>query len=350
MIDPWLDSSELFDYTEVSADNAVLCNWSAKLMGELFQINKSLNFRHDSSGSLTERRQVFTVEEKSVFGNRAEFSNFDDARLKSPAFLSSDWQALFLSCRAACTKGAFSQRHESLVWTDDFEPDYLVIKELTLAFELEGSNLTLEVAEGPENNLIRKKFSLDAMYFPKLFKALNVMSFLEIVRTMGLPEEDTWEKVRMFFLLNGDDVEEREKEQGWECANALIYEKERLGTLIPGNLQEVVGESFNQNNFETFRNQFGCAYGQEFECLVDLVAEPNNRFSKTGYAVAVKRDGLLLGYIPEAVNAAYYELAQSKYGTVHAKAKIWFAPPEPGSAPKNSVLIYSKYPPALPYP
>lgn len=348
-VDPWTDTSNNFEYTEVSADTSVVAKWAASSTNERFIIEQTLKIREGISGSSTLKRQMFNVEDKLLFGNRVRFMSFNEAQIESRSFVSTDWQALISSTRAICTKGEFGQRLETLIWTD-FEPDYLVIQETILSYDMDRSSLALDVVEGSESNLIQKRFSLEEIYFPKLFKVLGVASFLEIVRLMPVPEDDTWEKVRMFFLLNGDDVEEKEKEQGWECANALIYEQERLGTLIPGNLQEVVGESFNQNNFEAFRNQFGCEYGQEFECLVDLVAEPNNRFSKTGCAVAVKIDGLLLGYIPEAVNAAYYELAQSKYGTVHAKAKIWFAPPEPDSAPKNSVLIYSKYPPALPSP
>ncbi len=348
MNDPWADTarSDEFEFTEISSDTTVASKWSARSVGKKVLIEQVLEMRNGNSGSSTKKRQMFSVEESLLFAGAIEFRSFNDARIHSPRFVGSDWHSLLLTSRAKCTSGILSQSLESLVWTDGFEPDYFVINELVLTFELEGSKLTLEIIEGPETYLRLKKFKLQMSHFPKLFKILGVSSLLELARSIKVPNEDTWEKVRLFFVMNGD--EEREDENDWECANASLFDEQQSKTLVSGSLQEVVGESFNASNFETFRIQFGCDYGQERECLVDLIAEPNNPFSKTGCAVAVKRDGLLLGYIPESVNAAYYELAQSQNGAVHAHAKIWFAPPEPDSTPKNSVVIYSKYPPALP--
>lgn len=115
--------------------------------------------------------------------------------------------------------------------------------------------------------------------------------------------------------------------------------------LAIGDEFEVVGESFNAANFAAIRKTLGAAVGQTVDTDVVLQAEPFNKFSKNGNAVAVTVNGLTLGHIAEDSNTAFFNLLKEHNGSLPCAAEIYFAPD--GPVVKNSVRLLCEYPPRI---
>ena len=116
--------------------------------------------------------------------------------------------------------------------------------------------------------------------------------------------------------------------------------------LHPGPEFEVVGESFYADNFHKLMKLLGCE--PEDEAFVDIVLEnePNNRFSLTGHAVAVKVSGLMVGHISEAKNTQFFKVIEKVGGSVLCTGRVWFDEPG-GDIERNSVQLFVKMPPRI---
>jgi len=127
-------------------------------------------------------------------------------------------------------------------------------------------------------------------------------------------------------------------------------EKSNTGELVLADMTEddepieVVGESFNTANFDKLRSMLGVPAGSTQSVMVDLVAEPFNKFSKNGHAVGVQANGLILGHISEDENTPFFELLREYNGRGSCKAEIYFCP-EGQNPPMNSVRLLCTDPP-----
>ncbi|MFM5904600.1 MAG: hypothetical protein ACKORF_00630 [Micrococcales bacterium] len=108
---------------------------------------------------------------------------------------------------------------------------------------------------------------------------------------------------------------------------------------------EVVGESFNAENFVKLRKMLQVQAGDTETTQVDLVAEPFNKFSKNGHAVAVQKNGLILGHLSEEVNTEFFDLLKEYNGRGVCQAEIYFCP-EGQNPPMNSVRLLCTDPPS----
>ena len=108
---------------------------------------------------------------------------------------------------------------------------------------------------------------------------------------------------------------------------------------------DVVGESFHAEAFEMLRVRYGADFGETHDFVLDLVAEPFNKFSKNGHAVAVQLDGQVLGHLSEDDNSDFFELLKQVNGRASCRGQIYFAPKEP--IMKNSVVLFTDVPPEL---
>jgi hypothetical protein len=113
--------------------------------------------------------------------------------------------------------------------------------------------------------------------------------------------------------------------------------------LESGDEVDVVGESFNAVNFESVRTALDASFGETQAVVVDLVAEPFNKYSKNGHAVAIQYAGLTLGHIAETENTQFFNLLKEFNGRGKCDAEIYFAPEEP--LMKNSVRLFCVTPP-----
>jgi hypothetical protein len=108
---------------------------------------------------------------------------------------------------------------------------------------------------------------------------------------------------------------------------------------------EVVGESFNAANFDQLRAMLGAQEDDTVTTDVDLIAEPFNKFSRNGNAVAVQKNGLTLGHISEDENTDFFELLKEHNGRGTCQAEIYFCPVGQ-TPPMNSVRLLCANPPA----
>jgi len=111
------------------------------------------------------------------------------------------------------------------------------------------------------------------------------------------------------------------------------------------DIVDVVGESFYAESFATLRERYNVEYGETEDFDLELVAEPFNKYSKNGHAVAVQLDGLVLGHIAEDENTEFFDLLKETNGRAKCSGEIYFAPN--AEVMKNSVRLYCDYPPEL---
>jgi hypothetical protein len=111
------------------------------------------------------------------------------------------------------------------------------------------------------------------------------------------------------------------------------------------DIVDVVGESFYAESFATLRERYNVEYGETEDFDLELVAEPFNKYSKNGHAVAVQLDGLFLGHIAEDENTEFFDLLKETNGRAKCSGEIYFAPN--AEVMKNSVRLYCDYPPEL---
>lgn len=116
--------------------------------------------------------------------------------------------------------------------------------------------------------------------------------------------------------------------------------------LAIGDEFDIVGESFNADSFEQIRAALGVRRGDTTEVDVLLLAEPFNKYSKNGKAVAVTMNGLTLGHIAETDNAPFFDLLKDFNGKILCSAQIYFAPTDTVPV-KNSVRLLCELPPRV---
>lgn len=111
------------------------------------------------------------------------------------------------------------------------------------------------------------------------------------------------------------------------------------------DLVDVVGESFYAEAFETIRQRKNMDFGESEYFELELVAEPFNKYSKNGHAVAVQIDGLVIGHISEDENTEFFNLLKTCNGRAKCQGEIYFAPV--AEVMKNSVRLFCDFPPTL---
>lgn len=115
--------------------------------------------------------------------------------------------------------------------------------------------------------------------------------------------------------------------------------------LAGGEDFELVGESFYAAGFEAVRKQLSAELDSDIETEVDLVCEPDNKFSPSGKAVGVSKFGQKLAHIPEDDAADFFDLLMQHGGYATCQARIYFAPKARGEKPMNSISLDCIYPP-----
>lgn len=122
--------------------------------------------------------------------------------------------------------------------------------------------------------------------------------------------------------------------------------KTSSGELVfkPGDEEfETVGESFYAQEYEKIRVAQKLNFGDTAQFTFDLVAEPFNKFSKNGHAVAVQLNGVTLAHISEDENTDFFELLKQYNGRGKCAGEIYFAPQE--EVAKNSLTLFCITPP-----
>jgi len=124
------------------------------------------------------------------------------------------------------------------------------------------------------------------------------------------------------------------------AAKPLAYRIEAGDDLL-----EVVGESFYAEAFEILRERYSIDFDETQDFEMDLVAEPFNKYSENGHAVAVQLDGQIIGHISEDENTEFFELLKTCNGRAKCQGEIYFAPVT--DLMRNSVRIFCNFPPTL---
>jgi hypothetical protein len=133
---------------------------------------------------------------------------------------------------------------------------------------------------------------------------------------------------------------------------AAISESQKISaTLNSNNLPrlamgpefDVVGESFYSDNFHKLRELLGAEPEDEEYVDLELVNEPENKFSANRHAVAVKAAGMILGHISEAENKPFFSVIEQAGGSVMCAGRVWFDEPG-GDVERNSVQLLVKVP------
>jgi hypothetical protein len=134
--------------------------------------------------------------------------------------------------------------------------------------------------------------------------------------------------------------------KGTYPARSAKYDSSSEARVAEGHDQvDVVGESFYAAAFEILRNRYNMEYGHSEFFELELVAEPFNKFSKNGHAVAVQLDGQIIGHISEEENTDFFVLLKSSNGRAKCQGEIYFAPV--ANVMKNSVSLFCDLPPVL---
>jgi len=106
---------------------------------------------------------------------------------------------------------------------------------------------------------------------------------------------------------------------------------------------DVVGESFYADNFHKLMAILGAEPEDEEYIDLELVNEPENKFSENGNAVAVLAAGMKIGHISESENTPFFKLIASVGGKVSCAGRVWFDEPG-GDVERNSVQLLVKVP------
>lgn len=109
---------------------------------------------------------------------------------------------------------------------------------------------------------------------------------------------------------------------------------------------DVVGESFYADNFHKLRALLGAEPEDEEYIDLELLNEPENKFSANGHAVAVLAAGMKIGHISESENTPFFKLIASVGGKVNCAGRVWFDEPG-GTIERNSVQLLVKLPPKI---
>lgn len=109
-------------------------------------------------------------------------------------------------------------------------------------------------------------------------------------------------------------------------------------------LFDIVGESFYGSSFKKLAAKLRIKRGQEAEVRLLLVADPNNRFSKSGKAVGVYSEGLQVGHIPENYAFYFFDRLQERGGRASVKARLWLDDITSDFS-RSSVQIFTDIPP-----
>ena len=121
-------------------------------------------------------------------------------------------------------------------------------------------------------------------------------------------------------------------------SKASTPKKDELRFAYGDEIIEVVGESFYADAFEQIRTSQNIEYGEEKNFVLDLVAEPFNKFSQNGHAVAVQYEGKVIGHISEDENTEFFEILKEFNGRGKCDGSIYFAPV--ADVMKNSVNLF----------
>lgn len=117
-----------------------------------------------------------------------------------------------------------------------------------------------------------------------------------------------------------------------------------LQDLAEGAAFEVVGESFYTAEFRLIAKDLRAKAGDEVFVEVELRLEPNNKYSKSGKAVAVYALGLKVGHIPETSCAAVFDVIKPTGDAAICQGRIYFDDFS-SSSPRHSVVIFIDFPP-----
>jgi hypothetical protein len=123
-----------------------------------------------------------------------------------------------------------------------------------------------------------------------------------------------------------------------EAPTTASLRNDELRFTYGDEIIEVVGESFYADAFEQIRTSQNIEYGDEKNFVLDLVAEPFNKFSQNGHAVGVQFEGKVIGHISEDENTELFEILKEFNGRGKCDGCIYFAPV--ADVMKNSVTLF----------
>ena len=109
-------------------------------------------------------------------------------------------------------------------------------------------------------------------------------------------------------------------------------------------LFDIVGESCYGQSFRKVASKLRLKRGQESAVTALLVADPNNRFSKSGKAVAVYLEGHQVGHIPEDYAFHFFDKLNERGGSATANGRLWLDDITSDFS-RSSVQIFTDIPP-----
>lgn len=95
--------------------------------------------------------------------------------------------------------------------------------------------------------------------------------------------------------------------------------------LDPNGEFDIVGESFNEDNFLVIQKIHKVAPGESLDLPAVLLNNPQNVHSPTRTAVGVYIEGLLVGHIPQATSKLFFEKIEKFNGIAKAIARVWMS-------------------------
>ena len=107
--------------------------------------------------------------------------------------------------------------------------------------------------------------------------------------------------------------------------------------------QQVVGESFRSNNFQSLMKSIGAEPDSTHETVARLELDPENPHSPTGKAVKVFAGGYHLGFIPNTEAEEFFDKIKERGDAALAACEIWFDDPQQDK-PRHSARIIIETP------
>jgi hypothetical protein len=329
------------EYRTDSADNSQSELWRYET-SHSFLLTRILTQR------IGERRRQHIIR-LGIEGDDSQADYLQNDFNRASAFLQADWQALMLKFQ--------SQPHEVIVGfaTFDMEPD--AFGEDVLIPSTQASSL-LHFDRSPGLNLITEESGLTTWFevpeenIPYMLSKMDigVRRIEDLGSVLEFRKYELFQKLANFCKSEGR-IDQRRNHSHLYCPlpegfhiNDTVTPRvtqSDVPKMHGGGELQAVGTSFNKANFEIVRLKYGKSVGSEFLTDVVLQIEPDNINSKNGFAVAIQRDTLKLGYISEEENRIYFELLERVGGRAQCDARIWFAPPtnEP-DRPSSAITLF----------
>jgi hypothetical protein len=335
------DAALKIEYRTDSADNSQSELWTYET-SHSFLLTRILTQR------IGQRRRQHIIR-LGIEGDDYQADYLEQEFSRASAFLQADWQELLLKFQ--------NQPHEVIIGfatfdveSDAFGDDNLIPstqlssllhfdRSLGLNFITEESGRTTWF-EVPEENVPYMLITLD----------IGVRRIEDLGSVMEFRKYDRFQTLADFCKSKGREDPRRDHShlhcqlpEGFHIGDTVAprVAQSDVPKVHGGGQVQAVGTSFNKANFEIVRLKYGISVGSDFLTDVVLQIEPDNIHSKNGFAVAIQKDFLKLGYISEEENRMYFELLERVGGKAKCDARLWFAPPtNDPNRPSSAITLF----------